>query len=105
LPASKLFALDGSKGADVIYRTSDSAWLKDMIRQLIVQSGSASRSEINRLLLGHLPSSLTKVQRQNRINTLLATMRAGGIIESIGPNQKAAVWKLKGPISTNHLQR
>ena len=71
-----------------------------MIRQLIVQSGSASHSEINRLLWGHLPASLTEVQKQIRINYLLATMRAGGIIKSTGPNQKAAVWKLNDPIST-----
>jgi hypothetical protein len=58
-----------------------------------LSAAEGSPSGIHRRLLGRLPASLTKVQKQNRINYLLATMRAGGIIESTGPIQRAAAWK------------
>jgi hypothetical protein len=101
-PATKLFALDGGKAEDVIYRQSDASHLKDMIRQVIVQSGLASFSEIESLLRDRLPAALTEDQKHNRLKYVLALMRDEGVVECVRVGPRASVWKLKNPISTNN---
>ena len=68
-PATKLFALDGGKAEDVIYRQSDASHLKDMIRQVIVKFGLASFSDIEKLLRDRLPVALTESQNRTGSDT------------------------------------
>ena len=100
-PATRLFALDGGKAEDVVYRQSDASHLKDIIRQLILQSGSASISELESGVRDCLPAALTEAQKHNRLKYVLGLMRDEGVVENLRVGQKVAVWKLKNPISTN----
>jgi len=64
------------------------------IEKCLKKFKSASRAEIDRLLLDKISNALSVDQRQKKISNLLQAMRIKGVIENNGTNRNP-VWKLK----------
>ena len=82
-----------SKANYVKMRSFDDAHYERMIREYLEKFGSASRKEINDLLLDKLSDALNEKQKQNKINNLLMKLRKKGIIYNTG-SRKASSWSL-----------
>ncbi|HNH90487.1 MAG TPA: putative DNA binding domain-containing protein [Thiobacillaceae bacterium] len=66
---------------------------KQMIIDLLKKFGTASRQEIDQLLLGKLGDALDKEQKHNKISNLLTSLRRKKRIQNTG-SRKAPVWIL-----------
>lgn len=78
-------------------RAFDDAHYKDMILALLDKFGSASRHEIERLILDKLSDALDDAQRRNKVRNLLFSMsRRDQTIEKVGGKQKG-LWVRKYP--------
>jgi len=92
--ASKIAALTGDKAQYIRNRAFDTGHYKQMILDFIGEFGSASRKDIDDLLMDKLSDVLTKAQKKNRISNLLAAMaRKDGSIRNQG-SDKQSVWVL-----------
>lgn len=94
--SSRIAAATEEKAKYIRYRGFDKQYYRDMIIEFIDRNGSASRREINDLLLNKLPEILTAKQKKSKINNLLAEMsNKVRIIENIG-SRKYSRWVLAG---------
>ena len=92
--ASKIAALTGDKAQYIRNRAFDTGHYKQMILDFIGEFGSASRKDIDDLLMDKLSDALTKAQKKNRISNLLAAMaRKDGSIRNQGSDKQSA-WVL-----------
>ena len=92
--ASKIAALTGDKAQYIRNLAFDTGHYKQMILDFIGEFGSASRKDIDDLLMDKLSDVLTKAQKKNRISNLLAAMaRKDGSIRNQG-SDKQSVWVL-----------
>lgn len=70
------------------YRGLDKDYYKQLVIKHIRQFGSASRTDINRLLYGKLSSALTPEQQDNQIRNLLTEMRSRDkTVRNVGSNR------------------
>lgn len=81
----------GQKADYIRTRAQDDAFYRKQILDLIDKFGSASRSDLEKLLLDKLSDALTKDQKMRKISNLLAAMRRQGIITNIG-SKKTSLW-------------
>ena len=77
----------------------DNKYYMDYIYEYIKTFGSASRKEINDLIKPKLPSNLTNEQLDNKVRSLLRTLRQEEKIINIGTD-KNSKWILKWIIFT-----
>lgn len=80
-----------SKAEYIRTRGLDDAHYKRMIIDLITQFGSASRQDIDQLLVSKLSDALDDQQKLTKVGHLLTSLRRAGRIKNSGP-RKAPVW-------------
>jgi ATP-dependent DNA helicase RecG len=76
-------------------RPQDDAFYKKLIVDFIEKFGSASRQEIDRLLLDKLSDALSEDQKLDKVGNLLSSLRRSGTIENAG-SRKSPSWVLAG---------
>jgi len=82
------------KAKYIKYKGFDKKYYQDMIIEFIKKNNSASRKEINDLILNKLPEILTEKQKKSKINNMLSEMSNKlGIIENAG-SRKYSRWVL-----------
>jgi ATP-dependent DNA helicase RecG len=75
-------------------RAQDDEFYAKLLMDYLVKFGSASRKEIDALLLDKLSDALDNEQKENKIGNLLTSMRQAERIENIG-SRKTPQWVLK----------
>ena len=75
-------------------RGQDDEFYINQITDYMTKFGSASRQEIDKLLLSKLSDALDSTQKQNKIGNLLTGMRIGGVITNAG-TRKVPKWVFK----------
>lgn len=75
-------------------RGQDDEFYIKQITDYLTKFGSASRQEIDKLLLSKLSDALDSTQKQNKIGNLLTGMRLGGVITNAG-TRKVPKWIFK----------
>lgn len=95
LHVSAAVASATSSKADYIKtRAQDDAFYIKQIGDYLTKFGSASRQEIDKLLLSKLSDALNDEQKQNKIGNLLTNMRIAGAIINVG-TRKEPKWMSK----------
>lgn len=72
----------------------DNKYYKDYILEYITKFESANRKDIDKLLYDKLPSSLSDLNKYNRIRYLLSLLKKEEKIENVGSNTKP-IWVIK----------
>ncbi|MBE0426007.1 MAG: hypothetical protein IBX72_05080 [Nitrospirae bacterium] len=86
---AKITALTGDKSTYIKHRAFNKKYYKAMIIEFIREFRSASRQDINNLLLDKLPDILNEKQKINKINNLLYEMsKKDGSIKNTGSDKK-----------------
>jgi len=75
-------------------RAQDDEFYAKLVTDYLVRFGSASRKEIDTLLLNKLSEALTLDQKVGKINNLLTKMRRNELIVNAGASDKASLWKI-----------
>ena len=92
--SSKIASIIGEKAKYIKYRGFDKKYYRDMIINFIKKNDSASRREIDDLILNKLPDILTEEQKKRKINNLLNEMSGKScLIKNIG-SKKCSKWIL-----------
>jgi len=92
--SSKIASITGEKAKYIKYRGFDKKYYQDMIYNFIKKNNSASRREIDDLILNKLPDILTEEQKKRKINYLLNEMSGKlYLIKNIG-SKKGSKWVL-----------
>ncbi len=87
--SSKIAAVTGYKSKYIKHKAFDKKYYKELIISFIKEYGSASRKDINKLLLGKLSDALRENQKYNKIRNLLYEMsKKDEIIKNVGPTSK-----------------
>lgn len=87
--SSKLAKVAGAKADYVKYRAFDDQHYKDMIIAFISKYGSASRKDIDKLILDKLSDALNETQKLNKMSNLLYAMsKKDKIIKNAGSARK-----------------
>lgn len=73
-------------------RTQDDEFYAKLVIDYLEKFGSATRSELDKLLLPKLSEVLTPEQKMTKVSTLLTKMRRNGLIINAG-SDKASSWK------------
>jgi ATP-dependent DNA helicase RecG len=69
-------------------RGFDDDHYREMILEYLRRYGSATRNDINHLLLGKLPEVLSQEQKENKVSNLLGSLRQSGKISNSGTTKK-----------------
>ncbi len=92
--SSQLTTTTEEKTKYIRYRGFDKKYYQDMIAEFVKKNGSASRKEIDDLILNKLPEILTEKQKKSKINNILSEMSIKlGRIKNIG-SRKYPHWVL-----------
>jgi len=92
--ADHIASITGEKVKYIKDKGFDKKYYQDLIIAFIEKHGSATREEINLLILDKLPEILTEKQKKKSINNLLSEMsKRVGIIKNIG-STKISKWVL-----------
>lgn len=87
--ASKIAALTGDKAQYIRNRAFDDAHYKQMILQFLAEFGTATRKDIDSLILDKLSDTLTAQQKRKRVGNLLYAMAHRDLsIENRGSDKK-----------------
>jgi len=93
--SAKLAAATSKKADYIRTRSQDDAFYERLVIDYLRKFKSASRAEIDALLLGKLSSSLTDEQKSNKVKNLLTKLRTAGEIENRGSRGQPA-WAFLG---------
>ena len=74
----------GLKASYIKNKSFDDAYYKKLIEDYLLKFGSASRTDLDELLLDKLPDVLDETQKYNKVTNLLASLRRAGKIHVIG---------------------
>ena len=74
----------GLKASYIKNKSFDDAYYKKLIEDYLLKFGSASRIDLDELLLDKLPDVLDETQKYNKVTNLLASLRRAGKIHVIG---------------------
>lgn len=91
--AADIAEATASKADYIKMRSFDDSHYERMIREYLEKFGSASRKEIDELLLNKLSDALNEEQKLNKIHNLLTKLRADKAIHNTG-SRKAPAWAL-----------
>lgn len=86
-------AATASKADYIRTRAQDDDYYTKLTRDYLVEYGSATRKEIDKLLWGKLSDALDDEQKHNKISNLITNMRRSGKIINIG-SRKGPIWKI-----------
>ena len=86
-------AATGGKAAYIRTRALDDAHYAKLLTDFLAEFGSASRAEINDMLIPKLSEALTAEQKISKINNLLTKWRKAGLIRNTG-SDRAPRWAL-----------
>lgn len=89
--SAKLAEATSSKADYIRTRSQDDAFYEKLIVDYLKKFQTASRTEINELLLEKLSSSLSDEQKSNKVKNLLTKLRIAGEIENRG-SRRQPVW-------------
>ncbi len=91
--AAVIAAATGVKAHYIRSRRQDNAFYEKLVMDYLEQFGSASREELDKLLLSKLPDGLDADQKDSLIHNLLTRMRRKSHVENQG-TRKASKWVL-----------
>lgn len=74
----------GLKASYIKNKSFNDAYYKKLIDDYLLKFGSASRTDLDELLLDKLPDVLDETQKYNKVTNLLASLRRAGKIHVIG---------------------
>jgi ATP-dependent DNA helicase RecG len=80
-------AAAGNKAAYIRTRALDDAYYAKLLTDLLRKFGTASRAEINQMLIPKLSETLTEEQKLFKINNLLTKWRKSGLIRNLGSDR------------------
>jgi ATP-dependent DNA helicase RecG len=84
-----------NKATYIRMRAQNDDYYAKLIIDYLTKFGSASRADIEDLILVKLSEALDLGQKKNKISNLLTNMRRAGKIRNSGP-RKAPKWELAG---------
>ena len=82
-----------TKAAYIKTRALDDNYYRKLVTEYLERFGSATRQEINELLVDKLSSAFDDQQRENKIGNLLTSLRETGVIINAG-TRKTPRWRL-----------
>ena len=82
-----------TKSAYIKTRALDDNYYRKLVTEYLEKFGSATRQEINGLLLDKLSGAFDAHQRETKIGNLLTSLRENGVITNAG-TRKTPVWRL-----------
>lgn len=91
--SSSIAKATGSKADYIRTRAQDDAFYIKSVTDLLKKFGSASREDIDKLLLDKLSDALTPEQKQRKVGNLLTKMRRKNLIVNTG-SRAHPIWKL-----------
>jgi len=91
--SASVAAATASKADYIRTRAQDDDYYNKLIRDYLVRFGTATRSEIDRLLWGKLSEALDDDQKHNKISNLITNMRRSGKTINVG-SRKTPIWKI-----------
>ena len=86
-------AATGNKADYIRTRTLDDNHYEKLLTEYLTKFGSASRAEINKMLLPKLSEALTEEEKVRKINSLLTKWRRSGLIQNQG-SDRVPQWTL-----------
>ena len=93
--SSSIAAITDDKSGYIKYKAFDKQYYKDLILNFLKKYKSASRNEINRLLLNKLSETLSNKQKLSKVKNILFEMaHKDNSIENAGSN-RSPKWVLK----------
>jgi ATP-dependent DNA helicase RecG len=87
-------AATNDKAQYIKNKAFDDDHYEELIKQFLLKYRSASKKEIEALLLNKLPEVLTQKQKISKIGNLLTRMRKNKLIKNIGGSAKKSKWAL-----------
>jgi ATP-dependent DNA helicase RecG len=84
---SHIAAIAGDKAAFIKNKAFDKGYYKSLVIKFIDEYGTASRKEIDNLLLDKVSDVLSEDQKLNKIRNLLSEMSKEGMIKNTGSNR------------------
>ena len=91
---AKIAAATGNRAAYIRTRQQDDAFYAKLITDYLAKFASASRANIDELLLNKLSDGLSEQQKKNKIHNLLGKLQKQGVIENMGGRGKGASYEL-----------
>jgi ATP-dependent DNA helicase RecG len=91
--SSSVASLTEKKAEYIRFRGQDDEFYIKQIKDYIQKFGSASRSEIDTLLLDKLSDGLNPIQKRNKVRNLLTKLARDNKIYNSG-SRKSPTWKL-----------
>lgn len=96
--SEQVASITGEKARYIRTRPQDDAHYKQLILDFIERFGSASREDVDELLLKNLSEALDEEQKRTKVGNLLTAMRRAGSIHNSGSRTQPR-WELgEGPI-------
>jgi ATP-dependent DNA helicase RecG len=83
----------GSRVEYVRARAMDGDYQRKLVVDYLTKFGSATRSDLDELLVDKLPHELSEQQKSKRVSNVLAALRASGVIVNEGSRQRPE-WRL-----------
>lgn len=93
--SAKVAEVTGQKARYIHNRGLDEGYYRQLVLDYLAQYGSATRSDLDALLLSKLPDVLSADQKAHKVKNLLQAMRRMGLVHTQGPRSQAQ-W-LSGP--------
>jgi ATP-dependent DNA helicase RecG len=93
--SAKVADWTNQKAAYIRNRGLDDGYYRTLVTDYLAKYGSATRKDLDDLLLSKLPDVLDATQKASKVRNLLQAMRRGGLIHRVGP-KATATW-LPGP--------
>lgn len=73
----------GLKASYIKNKSFNDAYYKKLIEDYLLRFGTASRTDLDELLLDKLPAVLNESQKYNKVTNLLASLRKAGVIHVV----------------------
>lgn len=86
--SSRIATMTEQKAEYIQMRATEDANLKRMVLDYLSHFGSASRKDIEKLLLGKMHEALTDDEKMTKVGNLLTSLRVHKKIENIGSRKK-----------------
>ena len=90
--SAKIAAATNQRAEYIKTRAANDNNFRRMILDYLEQWKSASREDINKLLLDKLPKGMSVEQKYTKISALLTSLRQRGLIKNIGPSTRYPQW-------------
>ena len=92
--SAKVAAITGEKAQYIKNKAFDDDHYEELVHKFILKYHSATRKDIEALLLNKLPDVLTEKQKIKKIGNILGRMQKKDLIKNIGGSKKKSNWIL-----------